>query len=205
MIRLISLAVLALVVCRAVWATAAPDIDRHRGGLQDPVGDQVGQERRRNQRIGGALRRPEHKPGLYVARVKWFPGNMRPSPALPSERPLLRGPVRHLVDGHRREVRSRARPCPRPPAATSFTTPARSTTTALRTKRRSSRCGAWARRRRRRPRSADQPGAQTRSRMTTRYLARRSRLILVVRRPDRAPSSSTAPASPPRSRCGLAR
>jgi hypothetical protein len=52
------------------------------------------------------------KPGPYVVRIKWFPGNMS-RPHFHPERPVLRRPVRHLVDGHRRDVRprrDRARP-----------------------------------------------------------------------------------------------
>src|SRR3989442_1777067 len=64
----------------------------------------MGQERRRNERISRAFRRPEQARPLRRARevAAW---KHEPA-ALPSQRSLLRSAVGHVVDGHRREVRS---------------------------------------------------------------------------------------------------
>src|SRR5258705_12489340 len=43
------------------------------------------------------------KPGPYVVRLKWLPGNMSRPHFHPKDRFLCRV-VRHLVGGHRREV-----------------------------------------------------------------------------------------------------
>src|SRR5437870_13568420 len=64
----------------------------------------MGQERRRNERISRAFRRPGQARPLRRARevAAW---KHEPA-ALPSQRSLLRSAVGHVVDGHWREVRS---------------------------------------------------------------------------------------------------
>ena len=86
-------------------AGSAADIDRTAVDFTDPGRHQVGPERRRHQRAGGALRRSEQA-GAVRRADQVVPREHEPPP-LPSQRPLLRGRLRHLVDGHGREVRSR--------------------------------------------------------------------------------------------------
>ena len=81
------------------------------------------------------------KPGPYVVRIKWLPGNMSRPHSHPNDRffAVLSGtwwvgPVKSST---------RRPPSPSRRAATSFTTGERSTTTAPRARRPSSRCGEW--------------------------------------------------------------
>ena len=125
----------------------------HGGGLHDAGRHQVGQERRRDRRAGGAVRRSvEARP---VRRAHQVAAGEHEPAAFPSERPLLRGGVRHLVGRDRREVRSGEHRTGARREATSSTTPAGSTTTAPRARKPSSRSGGWGRRPPRRRRSAD--------------------------------------------------
>src|SRR3989442_24545 len=78
----------------------------HRGGLQDAVRHHVGPERGGNERAGRALRRSGQAGSVRRAH-QVVPRQHEPA-SFPSQRPLLRRRVRHLVDGNRRDVRSGA-------------------------------------------------------------------------------------------------
>src|SRR5256884_3639525 len=75
-----------------------------RRGLQDAGRHHVGAERRRHERAGRAVRRSE--PARPVRRARQMVPGQHESASFPSQRPLLRRRVRHLVDGHGRDVRS---------------------------------------------------------------------------------------------------
>ena len=113
-----------------------------------PGRHQVGEERGRHQRASRAVR-GSVEAGAVRRAHQVAPREHEPA-ALSSERPVLRRPVRHLVDGHRRDVRpgrDRARPRGqlRHPLRRG-----RCTTTAPRARRPSSRSGGWGPRPRRR-------------------------------------------------------
>ena len=93
------------------------------------------------------------KPGPYVVRVKWLPGNMSRPHFHPNDRFFVVISGTWWMGAARSSIRTAPSRCL--PEAMSSITRARSITTAPRTRRPSSRYGAWDRRPPRPPKSAE--------------------------------------------------
>ena len=135
-----------------VAGASLADIDRAAVDFTTPADIKWVQERGGHQRAGHAVRRPDQ--AGPVRRAHQVAARQHEPAALPSERPLLRGDLRHLVDGHGREVRPGQH---RAGAGGQLRHPLRGQGALRRRQGRggpSSRSGAWARRPRCRPRSA---------------------------------------------------